>query len=187
LVTERLASSGREECERRLAREECANDIFLSRPKAIMSETRAEWVLQIHPRLISDPSREAQMIMCGSGARCRTDTVIKNTLTDFATEHFEIACYNSLIFTAEALGEKQIAATCKRILKEEKAMAAELAAQLKGINDAYLATLEEDEAEEERPVRGKTQRRGNTKARDSRGAGSPSARPTRSASPRKKK
>jgi ferritin-like metal-binding protein YciE len=73
------------------------------------------------------------------------DTMVKNALADFATEHFEMACYNSLIFTATALGETAIAATCKSILKDEKAMAALLASQLKEVNDTYLATLDKDE------------------------------------------
>src|SRR6187402_622102 len=41
------------------------------------------------------------------------DTIVKNAIADFAMEHFEMACYNSLIQTATALGEPKIAATCK--------------------------------------------------------------------------
>ena len=74
------------------------------------------------------------------------DTVVKNAIADFATEHFEIACYQSLIATAGVLGETKIAATCKGILKEETAMAKLLEAQIKEINIAYLATLEGDRA-----------------------------------------
>ena len=71
------------------------------------------------------------------------DTIVKNAIADFATEHLEIACYNSLIFTATALRETKIANTCKSILKEEKAMAKFLEGQLKATNDAYLATLDD--------------------------------------------
>ncbi|MEO8354139.1 MAG: DUF892 family protein [Chthoniobacteraceae bacterium] len=91
-----------------------------------------------------------------------SDTIVKNAIADFAAEHFEIACYNSLIFTATALGEKDIAATCKAILKEEMAMAAALESQLKAVNDSYLATLDDDEKEvpskpapSSRPAKGK--------------------------------
>jgi rubrerythrin len=73
---------------------------------------------------------------------------VKNAIADFATEHFEIACYNFLILTATALGEKEIAATCKAILKEEKAMAAALDGQLQAVNAAYLATLDDGEKED---------------------------------------
>lgn len=73
------------------------------------------------------------------------DTVVKNAIADFATEHLEIACYNSLILTATALKERKIAAACKAILKEEKAMAALLEKQFKEVNDSYLASLEDGE------------------------------------------
>jgi ferritin-like metal-binding protein YciE len=72
-----------------------------------------------------------------------TDTIVKNAIADFATEHFEMACYNSLIFTATALGEKEIATTCKAILKEEKAMAAALDSHLQAVNAAYLPASSE--------------------------------------------
>lgn len=73
------------------------------------------------------------------------DTIVKNAIADFTTEHFEIACYRSLILTATALGETKIAASCKEILKEEEAMAALLEGQFKGINDAYLASLDSED------------------------------------------
>lgn len=72
------------------------------------------------------------------------DTVVKNAIADFATEHFEIACYSSLIVTATELGETEIAATCNTILKEEQAMAKALAGQLEAISLTYLATLDKD-------------------------------------------
>ena len=72
------------------------------------------------------------------------DTNVKNALADFATEHFEIACYTSLILTATSLGERKIAAACKAILKEEKAMAKVLEGQFPAINDTYLRTLDDD-------------------------------------------
>jgi ferritin-like metal-binding protein YciE len=73
------------------------------------------------------------------------DTIVKNAIADFATEHFEMACYNSLILTSTALGETKIAAACKAILKEEKAMAALLESLFKEVNDTYLGSLDEDE------------------------------------------
>ena len=133
-----------------------------------------------HPYVREGVSKLANLA-AGLVTTAAKDTVIKNALTDFATEHFEIACYSSLIFTAQALGEKQIAATCKRILKEEKAMAAELAGQLKAINDAYLATLDKGEAEPVKPARGKRQNRSRASQA---AAAAPSGR--RSAARRKK-
>jgi ferritin-like metal-binding protein YciE len=75
------------------------------------------------------------------------DTLVKNAIADYATEHFEIACYSSLVVTATALGETKLAATCKAILKEEQAMAKVLEGQLPTINQTYLAGLDADAPE----------------------------------------
>jgi ferritin-like metal-binding protein YciE len=53
-----------------------------------------------------------------------SDEVLKNFLTDYATEHFEIACYRALVVAANAAGHPKIAAVCEQILQEEEAMAA---------------------------------------------------------------
>jgi ferritin-like metal-binding protein YciE len=100
-----------------------------------------------HPVLKEGVSKLVNMV-AGLGTSAATDTVVKNGIADFATEHFEIACYNSLLQTATELRETQIANTCKQILKEEKAMAKVLEALLKEVNASYLATLE-DEAKDE--------------------------------------
>jgi len=84
-------------------------------------------------------------LVAGLVTTAAADTIVKNAIADFATEHLEIACYNSLIFTASALGENKIAATCKSILKDEKAMAKFLDAQMKETNDTYLASLDDDQ------------------------------------------
>jgi ferritin-like metal-binding protein YciE len=75
-----------------------------------------------HPVIKEGISKMANLA-AGLVTSAATDTIVKNAIADFATEHFEMACYNSLIFTATALREKEIAATCKAILKEEKVMA----------------------------------------------------------------
>lgn len=51
------------------------------------------------------------------------DEIMKNVLMDYAAEHFEIACYRSLIIAANELGQAEIARICEGILKEEEAMA----------------------------------------------------------------
>jgi ferritin-like metal-binding protein YciE len=86
------------------------------------------------------------------------DTIVKNAIADFATEHFEMACYNSLIETATVLGERKIAATCRIILKEEKAMAASLDSLFKGVNNTYLATLEDEDADDKETRRAKSRK-----------------------------
>jgi ferritin-like metal-binding protein YciE len=51
------------------------------------------------------------------------DEILKNFLADYATEHFEIACYRSLIVAAEEAGHPKIASVCREILEEEEEMA----------------------------------------------------------------
>src|SRR4051812_10022849 len=97
-----------------------------------------------HPMLKEGVSKLANLA-AGLVTTAAKDTIVKNAIADFATEHFEMACYKSLILTATALGETKIATTCKGILKDEQAMAALLESQFKGVNDAYLESLDEDE------------------------------------------
>jgi ferritin-like metal-binding protein YciE len=51
------------------------------------------------------------------------DSQVKNALSDYAVEHFEIAAYRALIEGARAIGQDQIVETCQQILREEEAMA----------------------------------------------------------------
>ena len=51
------------------------------------------------------------------------DELVKNFLSDYGAEHFEIACYRSLIAAAEDLGRPEITVICEEILMEEEAMA----------------------------------------------------------------
>jgi len=52
-----------------------------------------------------------------------SDELVKNALSEYMTEQFEIACYHSLIAAAEELGEARVAAVCKEIQDEERCMA----------------------------------------------------------------
>lgn len=108
-----------------------------------------------HPVLKEGVSKLVNLV-AGLGTSAANDTVVKNGIADFATEHFEIACYTSLIQTGTELGETQIATVCKGILKEEKAMAKVLEAQLKEVNAFYLGTLEDDSADEKPLQRSKS-------------------------------
>lgn len=65
--------------------------------------------------------------MAGSGA---DDQLIKDLLSDYAMENFEIACYRSLVAAAEAIGETEVADTCREILREEEQMAQWIERQL---------------------------------------------------------
>jgi len=66
------------------------------------------------------------------------DAVVKNVLTDFAVEHFEIACYTSLIAAAEMQGQSEVVRVCRQILDEEREMAAWLEHQIPRVTTEYL-------------------------------------------------
>lgn len=51
------------------------------------------------------------------------DELVKNFLADYSAEHFEIACYRSLIAAAEEAAQPEIAEICGEILDDEEAMA----------------------------------------------------------------
>lgn len=66
------------------------------------------------------------------------DAIVKNVLSDYASEAFEIACYRSLIVAAEELGQTRIAETCRQILAEEEAHAAWLNEQIDDVTRLML-------------------------------------------------
>lgn len=51
------------------------------------------------------------------------DEEVKNALSDYATEHFEIAAYRALSEAARAIGDEETARTCEQICREEQDMA----------------------------------------------------------------
>jgi ferritin-like metal-binding protein YciE len=66
------------------------------------------------------------------------DEMVKNALSDYASEHFEIACYTSLIAAAQAIGDQQTVAVCQQILRDEEAMAHWLQQQVPVITQEFL-------------------------------------------------
>ena len=59
----------------------------------------------------------------GMTTKLAKDELIKNALHDYGTEHFEIACYTSLIAAAENLGDQETVRVCQEILRDDQAMA----------------------------------------------------------------
>jgi ferritin-like metal-binding protein YciE len=51
------------------------------------------------------------------------DEAVKNGLTDYATEHFEIACYRALSEAASTLNQEHVVQVCEEILGDEQDMA----------------------------------------------------------------
>jgi len=74
----------------------------------------------------------------GMSTKIAKDELIKNTLHDYGTEHFEIACYTSLLVAAEHLGDQQTAQICQQILGDEQAMAEFLFQQIPPTTVAML-------------------------------------------------
>jgi ferritin-like metal-binding protein YciE len=58
------------------------------------------------------------------------DELVKNALMDFATEAFEMACYEALAVAAQDGGHERIAELCRQNFAEEEAMAEWLREQL---------------------------------------------------------
>ena len=64
-----------------------------------------------HP-LVREGISKVVNLVAGLSTSAAADTPVKNAIADFATEHFEIACYTSLVQTATEIGEPKIAQTC---------------------------------------------------------------------------
>ena len=67
------------------------------------------------------------------------DEPVKNFLSDYAAENFEVASYTSLIAAAQALGETQIAGVCEQILREDQAMAQWLQEHIPQVTTLFLS------------------------------------------------
>jgi ferritin-like metal-binding protein YciE len=59
-----------------------------------------------------------------------SDELVKNALTDYAAEQFEVAAYKALIAAADEMGETGVSALCAQNLREDEAMAVWLDQQL---------------------------------------------------------
>lgn len=66
------------------------------------------------------------------------DTLVKNALSDYATEHFEIASYRSLTSAARFLGDDETARICEQIIRDEEDMARWLEQQIPTVTETYL-------------------------------------------------
>jgi ferritin-like metal-binding protein YciE len=58
------------------------------------------------------------------------DEAVKNGLVDYATEHFEIACYRALSEAARSVNQDHVVQVCGEILRDEQEMADWLSGQL---------------------------------------------------------
>jgi ferritin-like metal-binding protein YciE len=67
------------------------------------------------------------------------DSLVKNTLADYATEYFEMACYRSLVAAARYLDDNQTAQVCEQIMADELRMANWLEQQIPIATQDFLA------------------------------------------------
>jgi ferritin-like metal-binding protein YciE len=90
-------------------------------------------------------------LMKSVGAGFVRDERIKDVLTIFATEHFEIACHARLRTGAQHFGLLEIVRICDEILLAEKRMSKWLEFNLPQITEAYLMN-DDDEATQSESV-----------------------------------
>jgi ferritin-like metal-binding protein YciE len=93
-----------------------------TRRHADMIKTRIEALGDETSSIKSGMSKLAGMFQ-GMGTKPAHDTLIKNSLADYAAEHFEIASYKALVAGAKEMGDKETADICGQIIKDEESMA----------------------------------------------------------------
>lgn len=76
----------------------------------------------------------------GMSTGAAPDELVKNALSDYAAEHFEIASYRALIVAARELGETDVARICEGILRDEEDMARFLETNLPMVIQGYLGS-----------------------------------------------
>ena len=122
------------------------NPQMSARLQAHLEETRtqAERVKQciesIGGSVSGTKSFFAQMMgkMQGIATGAASDEQLKNVLGDYSAEHFEIACYKSLIHAGEMLGAPQVVSVARQNLAEEERMADWLAAQIEPLTAKFM-------------------------------------------------
>lgn len=67
------------------------------------------------------------------------DELVKNALSDYAAENFEIASYTSLIAAAQAAGDMETVRVCQEILRDEQEMARWLEQQIPNVTTMFLS------------------------------------------------
>jgi ferritin-like metal-binding protein YciE len=80
----------------------------------------------------------AMGVVQGLSTAVARDTLMKNCLADYSAEQFEVASYTALIAGAQALGDRDTAAICEQIRREDAAMAEWLAQRLPAVAQATL-------------------------------------------------
>lgn len=77
-------------------------------------------------------------MMSQMGIGAAVDEPVKICLGNYAIEHFEIACYRSLLAAAQHCGENEVAAVADEILQDEIAMAEYLEGNIEQVTTQHL-------------------------------------------------
>jgi ferritin-like metal-binding protein YciE len=73
------------------------------------------------------------------------DRLIRNAIAEYATEHYEMACYQKLIAAAKELGHQEIVKTLQTSFDEEKKTADAIYGRLPVLTVQYLKELKDKE------------------------------------------
>ena len=90
------------------------------------------------PSTLKDIGTSIMGNMAAIGHALAQDEVVKNTLANFAFEHFEIASYRSLLIMAEAAGDTAAPRLLQQSLDEEIAMARWIEDNLEATTRRYM-------------------------------------------------
>lgn len=95
-------------------------------------------ILGAEPSSMKSAMGNVMGMVQGASTGMFKDELVKNFLADYSMEHFEIACYRSLIAAADDVGQPEISRICGEILEEEEAMAEWLAEQIPEVTRLVL-------------------------------------------------
>jgi ferritin-like metal-binding protein YciE len=74
----------------------------------------------------------------GMSTGAAEDELVKNAISDYAAEQFEVASYRSLIAAAEQLGDQETVSACRENLREDEEMARWLEQQLPAVTQGFI-------------------------------------------------
>ncbi|RKQ38883.1 ferritin-like domain-containing protein [Enterobacter sp. R1(2018)] len=81
------------------------------------------------------------------GGMMTPDEVVKGAISGYVFEHFEIACYTSLIAAAKLAGDHDGAAVFAKILEQEKAMAEWAITHLADVTEQFMVRSDAPDTE----------------------------------------
>jgi ferritin-like metal-binding protein YciE len=74
----------------------------------------------------------------GMSTGAAEDELVKNAISDYAGEQFEVASYRALVAAAEEIGDEETVRVCRENLREDEEMARWLEQQLPAVTQEFL-------------------------------------------------